>query len=120
MKRDRGLISPQGFRALSPEGLCAARIYHLRGTDDSTKVRDVDYPSLAKALPDADYTFEGTKGRGRTWSHPSGDQFTVRDMGPGKPMWGDEIDKVARHLRAVTESGGSSNGDDDGPAQGPG
>jgi hypothetical protein len=71
------------------------------------KVRDVDYPAMAAALPDADYvlTWDGN-GRGRTWYNRSvDDMFTVRDKGPGIPMWGDEIDRVARHLRAAQARG---------------
>lgn len=80
------------------------------------KVRDIDYPALASALPDADYMFDGQspQGRGRTWMHANGDRFTVRDLGPGQPLWGQEIDKVARRLKATHGPGGAS-GDRQGP-----
>jgi hypothetical protein len=78
------------------------------------RVRDIDYPTLDKALPDADYTLIGTKGRGRTWWHPAArDQFTVRDRGDGQPMYGDEIDKVAKHLKAVKRLMEERNGQPD-------
>lgn len=73
-------------------------------------VRDLDYPALAKALPDADYTFQPAenKGRGRTWTHPSGDVLTIRDRGAGTPLWPDEIDKVAGRLRTLQRQGGTN------------